>query len=185
MFKTNLNSAKNDLTIIKQARSCLWENIKHFKIKYQYLLIDQIQSHKFSINNYNSRNITLDKSKLKHIYMDNENLNHRRIIFSNFETFLGPNSLIDSFQKADTNRLELNCLNLNSKVVQNQKDQVSNTFFINNIFDDSRLIIENNVFLLNCFIKNSILQVGKNTILNDIFLVVKINLLIIVIKIFI
>jgi hypothetical protein len=38
MFKTNLNAPKNNLAIIKQARSCLWDNIRHFKIKFREIL---------------------------------------------------------------------------------------------------------------------------------------------------
>jgi hypothetical protein len=109
--------------------------------------------------------------------MDNENLDHRKNIFTNYKSFLGINNHINSFQQTENNRLELKCLNLNSTIFQKQDEQVSNAFFINNVFDNSRLMFDNNVFVLNCHFKLTNVEVGKNTILNDVFLVLKIKFL--------
>jgi hypothetical protein len=103
--------------------------------------------------------------------MDNENLNHRKIIISNYESFLGINNHIKSFEQLKTNKMELNCLNLNSNIVPIQVEQDSNGYFINDVFENSKFIFGNNVSALNCHFKSTIAEVGKNTILNDLFLV--------------
>jgi hypothetical protein len=108
--------------------------------------------------------------------MDNESLKHRtEAIFHDHKSFLDISKQLKSFGSYSTRGANiLNCLihsnsTLESKIQNNTDKNAS--YFVNNVFDQTKFEHDSNVFVLNCHFKDCDIEIGKNTILNDLILV--------------
>ena len=134
------------MVLLKQARLALWNSLHDFKIR------------NVSINNF------------KYYYLDNQTLESRAKIFSDHESLF---EISRNFREFDSSIVEINALNsllLNSKLADSYRGK-SLGFMINTILEDSELKIDRNAHLYNCSFKSSKIEVGENTLLNDVSLV--------------
>jgi hypothetical protein len=159
-FKTNHNVAKNQLALLKQARSTLWATLHAgFKIK-----------------------AVVFENNIKHLYMDNETFEHRKLIFNQFETFakLEPSAfkplqtLESSIKMLNTMLKESSVLNENTHLSDEQS-----CFLLNTFLEKSQLALDRTCLLANCCFKGCKLNIGSHTYISDLNMVlirIKVNL---------
>ncbi len=134
------------MVLLKQARLALWNSLHDFKIR------------NVPVNNF------------KYYYLDNQTLESRAKIFSDHESLF---EIGRNFREFDSSIVEINALNsllLNSKLADSNRGK-SLGFMINTILEDSELKIDKHAHLYNCSFKSSKIEVGENTLLNDVSLV--------------
>lgn len=139
--------AKNQQELRRQARLTLWNNMKRFRITNQTIT-----------------------TRVKHVYMDNETFAHKQNILHASREFLALNSNLRQFDvqyeffSTDLSQPRL------EKLFTNGNESVC---FINNTIEKSTVKYDANVSLLNCAIRGSHVEIGRNTCLNDLSLTEK------------
>ena len=143
-FKTNNFVPSNQLALLKQARVALWTSLHEFKI----------------------RNLTV--KKFVYYYLDNQTVESRRKMLGDYELIFKINKNFREFDKRSDRINSLHSLVSNSKLVTSNFENVC---LINSIVEDSEVKLENNIAFFNCHFKNCKLEFGRNSILNDVLLV--------------
>jgi hypothetical protein len=145
-FKTNHLVPHNQSSLLRQARTTLWNSLRDIKIK----------------------NVTVKNEK--HFYMKNHKFENRQSIFNEYEAYFKMNNNFKPFDLELAGVKSLNSMITNSKATTANQ---ASSFLINTILEDSNVSCDDGVSLLNCHFKSSKIQIGKNTNLNDIILVIK------------
>ena len=138
----------NQVALLKQARVALWNSLHIFKVN----------------------NLTVEN--FKYFYLDNHTIENKKRLSDDFEILFDSNT---NFQKFDVNQpgiYTLNSLLLNSKIL-NAEGILGRLVMVNTIADESEMKVKNRATLFNCHFKNCKIQIGENSVLNDILLVIK------------
>lgn len=141
-FKSNHPCKANQKSILKSARTTLWNSLHN----------------KFTI-----KNVTVSR-KCKSIYMNNQTFEHRRNIFNQFEEYLVIHESFLKPNKGPNNELTLNS-SINST---NLKTADNKTIIINSIVKDSNLNCSFANLILNSRIESSDIELGHNSVINDV-----------------
>lgn len=146
-FKTNHKVPANQVSLLRQGRLALWNNMRGFKI----------------------HNITVSEDT-KHIYMDNETFEHRKTLLDEYRIIFNKSN---KFKIQDQTHAvnSLNSLIINSDLIHCSESSKSNSFLFNSILENSELKFENNVDILNCNFKSSKIKIEQNSYLSDLNLV--------------
>lgn len=145
-FKSNHSSRENKKSMLKSARSTLWNTLHH----------------KFTI-----KNITVS-NKCKNFYMDNATFEHRKQLFNDYnECFEISNSFL-RFKNGPNNELLLN-----STVDSSVKRDTNKSIVINSILKGSSLMCNESNLIMNCQISSSEIELGANSVISDVVWVKK------------
>lgn len=147
-FKTNHRVEKNQIALLRHARSILYNQMRSFQI-------------------YNITVPSLQKYLVKHVYMNNSTLQHRVTLFNDYQDFLAINN---SFLDLET-LSGLKALNVHvkdSELLQHGESTLSNdSFMVNSIAKYSSVQFGANVKIVNCILNQSKLVIGENSFVND------------------
>ena len=102
--------------------------------------------------------------------MKNHKFENRQSIFNEYEAYFKMNNNFKPFDLELAGVKSLNSMTTNSKATTANQ---ASSFLINTILEDCNVSCDDGVSLLNCYFKSSKIQIGKNTNLNDIILVIK------------
>ena len=140
----------NQIALLKQARVALWNSLHSFKLK----------------------NLTVDN--FKYFYLDNHTIENKKRLFDDFELLFNSNM---SFRKFDTSTpgiSSLNSLMINSKIVNSEKALAR---LVNTIVEESEIKIQKQALFCNCHFKNCKIEIGENSVWNDVSLVNRLYLI--------
>jgi len=144
-FKTNNFVPFNKIALLKQARVALWSSLNRFKVT--------------NLTVYN----------FKYFYLDNHTIENRKKLVNDFELLFNEYIRFREFDTSQPGIRTLNSLITNSKIVSAEN---SMSRMINTLVEDSEIKIQNCALFFNCHFKNCRIEVGENTILNDVLLVI-------------
>lgn len=145
-FKTNHSVAVNQLAILRQARSTLWQAMHGLELIHV---------------------VTVSK-EVKHIYMDNETFAHRRLLFDENMAGLAnvSQNMFKPYQNSETSK------HLNISMTKNSVLN-GHGIVVNSSLDTSTLLLDKNVIVVDSRFRSSKLSIGENTYLSDLKLVSK------------
>jgi hypothetical protein len=135
----------NKIALLKQARVALWSSLNRFKVA----------------------NLTVEN--FKYFYLDNHTIENRKKLVNDFELLFSENINFRKFDTSQPDMRSLNSLITNSKIVSTEN---SISRMINTLVEDSEVKVQNRALFFNCHFKNCRIEVGENTILNDVLLVI-------------
>lgn len=146
LFKTNHTVASNQLAILRQARHTLWQAMHGFR----------------SIHIINLQFV-------KHVYMDNETFEHRRLLLGDLDGFMRIQPIFRSYDQQG-----LNVLLAKNSTIEAQSE--SKSILINSLLKGTYLRLEKNAIVVDSNFASCKLTVGENTYLSDLNIVTIIRL---------